>query len=1252
MVLYKRKPIILPDPRPLPPDLNIFVWHIDETGEWFPTYEEYIERLDFYTRHHFTCEITGTSCLTFFEALDSEESQFKFVEEKFPLKLREPIARFLHFNGIRRLDALVEQVYSKFKNDFFPGEIVYLRKAKDSNSSTPQPHEETSAELSTNSSSHTYQQKPYIIKEKVQFNPTYDPVTNEVLIPGYSKYMLVEDDASSSSSFSHRPNNSKRSFIADQSQFYRDRSTFTKHLIKCFFKITLQRASTKMGAPWCVKKEYLMMYGLTMDWPEDMLKFKDDEPALPQLSPPSQVKHLAVKDEVPLNNNDSSNNNEIAPVDELSDKSISKEMKQAKKKQTNKKKKKPKKTKEDKEMEMEVETEAETINTSVGKMEADDLNRAVMNDNDTDIEVDIDEDSINKKGTKTKKRKKTKEKEPNNNKKKKKTKKDKISESDKPEIDNKENKLENNNDQSEVDARDVVENKVESTPAPPPVPVITSIVDDLKLPYTGPPKSGTFHHLYYYNENLELIPITSNPNKFHYFKDFQKILQIYQFLNTFNHQIFLSYFNLDQFITSLKCTDPSELNGELVKITLNRNDEEDVDDDENEVLSTWERNPRIRKLINDKNTCQGRITYKILKSEDASDDVLDNFNNNGSALLIEAFVSLLRLFVNEEGEWTCVINDDYLTNKGFIDKNGTEDEDDDEEDSDELDPIIEKCLNYRNVNWVERLLKRQFNNGHWLIILLGIMQDSSRIAKYSTFIKDFKLKVLPNDISSTQLPRQLWRNFCTQLSLSEKVTALWILVDLVTNYSNDIKTAVDDSMDLCTQIRSERFRISRDLKSESVRLSTLKEEDPTYLEQKEKVDLLQRDKNTLDKRVMEHDLQRLKHLGLDRYGNRYFWFDITGIQLEEEVDGNKTSSSNYHTGRIWVQGPSISTAEFILNITEQEIKKWMKISSDNGKIAATREVFGVYRDDSGVFYQVLDNDTQVELVNSEGVFNSLLELTPIQKKIIDETPECLLLDENQWYSIENFDDFSAFIDWFDTWGRKEHDLLRQYKTVSQLIEDSFKKRHISLAILDEKEIDLLKEFDKNEFFERELDIELNETQRAETEDDRKHLEEEKEQETTLEKIDNDLDDLADQIMKLDDLSKTRKNLNTIAQLEQERDDLLARRQEIVNSQSLGARILARSEKKRNKQLIANKLSKQTEILTDLLNYRHFVMMDDTIKWENHLSKEFLGAPLRKNASFGKRGPNIRLYSIDEKLKNILDETSRTSSPTVMTQSSI
>lgn len=40
-------------------------------------------------------------------------------------------------------------------------------------------------------------------------------------------------------------------------------------------------------------------------------------------------------------------------------------------------------------------------------------------------------------------------------------------------------------------------------------------------------------------------------------------------------------------------------------------------------------------------------------------------------------------------------------------------------------------------------------------------------------------------------------------------------------FSPDIKAAVDDSMELCGQIRSERFKVARELKTEAAVLSNL-----------------------------------------------------------------------------------------------------------------------------------------------------------------------------------------------------------------------------------------------------------------------------------------------------------------------------------------------------------------------------------------------------------------------------------------------
>lgn len=1261
MVLYKRKPILLPDPKPLPLDLNVQVWHIEETGEWFSSYEEFLERFDFYTRHHFTCEITGTSCLTFFQALDSEETQFKYVEDRFPLKLREPVARFLHFNGIRRLDALVEKVYARFKNDFFPGEVVYLRKQKDSSTtssnsqqSTPQPDDMVEINSVGNPGLPQYQyQRRYVIKEKVQFNATINPESREIVMPAHTKYMLIEEAASSN-----------KSFIVDQGQIYRDRSTFTKHLIKCFFKITLQRASSKMGAPWCVKPEYLAMYGLTMEWPKDMLKYKEDEPVVARRSNSANVS---------------------SPESE-------KNKRQSK---------------------------------SSGKS-------------------NTSNDASNKKETK-KKRKPTEVNDSENN----------SSEEDKKKGQNVTSETHSKKRKKEANEEPNTEN-VESVPTPanaePQAVTITSIMDDLALPYQHPP--NIFPNLTYYNEKLKCISLGSTKLS-RPFDSFGKLLQAYQFLNTFGSKICLSHFSLDQFITSLKCTDPYELKGEVVLVNIRtqtskeqeiennglpmKNKAETTTEEDSENPSDWQRNSFIRDMIMKRNS--DKVEYKIVHDDPASDDILDNINHNGSALLIEVFTALLRLFINEEGDWSCIVVENwiiddkgvlmerkdergegeakqkrnahgyFLQDKEKIDnlkdtlkenatevqkesdaKNETNSESDSKSDSDseERDPKLEKCLNYRNVNWIERLTKRQFNNSYWLIILLGVLEDCRHLPMYTEFIDSFIEKIIPKDISATQLPKQLWRNFCRKLSFSDKVNALWILVDLVSHFSPDIKAAVDDSMELCGQIRSERFKVARELKTEAAVLSNLqgdlqaiqeklnktdentpsadgadKKDDsesnsePIDLiiiekkqklieEQDKKVQALQSDKNFLDNCLFENDLQRLKPLGLDRYGNRYFWLDHNGVPFPQYPAGmNETPKSNnslsYHSGRLLIQGPKASSAKFFLNVSDEQLSNWQKIRNSEGISEATREVFGISKTSSGS-YNYVENGIEVELLDSNDRVNPLIELTPIQKKIMDETPSRLLLSPDQWYCIDKLEDLSRIMDWLDNWGRKEHDLLRQIRPIMERIKSSLSLRDhaLSLTAFTKNEEKLLKELENNEFTENELNVDS-----MDVDDKNSGVKSEVDVQVDAEEkreavIDEKLEVIADELMKLDDSSKTRNVLNRIQELEDQRDELLEQKKSIINSQRPGARILARSERKRTKISRGNKVNKQIEILTDLVNYRHFKAMEDVIAWKNVLANSIWGSSLRKNASGNKRSGVIE--TVDDKLKDIVGQTSRTVTP--------
>ena len=1196
MVLYKRKPIVLPDPLPLPMDLNVYVWHIDETGEWFPTYDGYLERLDFYMKHHFTCEITGTSCLTFFQALDSEETQFKYVEEKFPLKLREPVARFLHFNPIKRLDALVEHVYTKFKNDYFPGEVVYLRKTKDftsvpsSSSSGTAGAPGTQANNVTDSRSpsvannggndaanHPQFQKPYIIKEKSQFNATYDPNTGEVLAPPVCKYMLIEDETQNGNGRFQQPSRDAKSFIVDQTAIYRDRSSFTKHLIKCFFKISLHRASSKMGSPWCVKPEYLSMYGLTMDWPADMLQFKDDEP-LPEDSP--------------------------VPEDTDMDNTIGDESRKGKSRGRKRK---------------------GTDASESGKTGRDNT----ADDEDQSPEL-YDIDGAVKGNKKRKGNSKTEE--------------------------------------------EIITTKNEPS-VEPVVNIITSIVEDLELPYQST-RADFIGNFQYYNSRLETITVKDKSSVPHdSFDNFSRLIQTYQFLNTFNERLLLSNFNLDQFITSLKLTDGYEIKGEIVDVQLKNVSAQGIEDDEDIELSEWERNGKVRNMIAQKESNPSNaVSYRIEMSEPADDDIIDNVNSNGTAIIVECFISLLPLFINEKGEWLTIVTEEWLDiadrkdndsndhipnikGENVEQKNGNEDnskdasfhdsEDEDDEDNGE-EERVEKCLNFRGTHWSEKLAKRQFTNNYWLIIVVGILQDSLTVPKYEAIIKPLVSKLLPEGISYTQLPKQLWRNFCRELTFSEKITTLWLLVDMVSNFSPEIKQSVDDSLELSNQIRSERFRITREIKSllGNVSKANPETDQQQIQELHTQADILQNDKSFLDKKLLETDLQRLKSLGSDRFGNKYFWFSLTGVPsttyTKEQLESGDTVLK-YMTGRLFIQGAPRMLAKYLLKVTDQELDDWTKISQTDNKSKATRDVFHIYRHEDGSYRYVDPNtkDTEISLTTINGVILPNVELLPIQRKIIDESPENLIIGDNSWYSVSTSNDVASIINWLDTWGRREHDLLRQFRNTALDIENSIitRNRVIEKPEYITEENSILEQLCDNSLTLAETTLDSNGMLVKETESTEKE-DQESDEDSALNTIDSRLEEIADKIIELEDSSKTRKTLTDIAELVDERDELLEQKEKIENAQRPGARIMARSEKKRSKLSRDNKITNQAELLTDLLNLRHFKTLEDVIAWKNNLAIVTFGCELRKSTSTKKsRIMSDLVPSLNEKVQEVLQHLS-------------
>ncbi|CDK27302.1 unnamed protein product [Kuraishia capsulata CBS 1993] len=83
--------------------------------------------MDHYNTRKFVCEITGNSNFTYFEALQYEKAEMLEVEKRFPEPVREPILRYVQFSTTPRIDQLVDEVYNQFKRDFFPGDFVIVK---------------------------------------------------------------------------------------------------------------------------------------------------------------------------------------------------------------------------------------------------------------------------------------------------------------------------------------------------------------------------------------------------------------------------------------------------------------------------------------------------------------------------------------------------------------------------------------------------------------------------------------------------------------------------------------------------------------------------------------------------------------------------------------------------------------------------------------------------------------------------------------------------------------------------------------------------------------------------------------------------------------------------------------------------------------------------------------------------------------------------------------------------------------------
>lgn len=215
MVLFKRKAVFYLN-NPSIQDEAEDIWVIPQTGEIFTTYESYLQRMDWYKSKRFTCEVSGRSGLSFFDALRSESAGSREVEQAFPDALKGPVLKRVQFSTTSRIDNLVDEVFDDFKADFYPGEIVTVVL-------------DDSQRLNGR------------VREKAKFDEQRDREGN-VVRKAFARYFVRLLD---------RPDEEA---LVDDDHMARDRKIFTKQMLRSFIKNCVTREAWN-GAPWLVKSD-------------------------------------------------------------------------------------------------------------------------------------------------------------------------------------------------------------------------------------------------------------------------------------------------------------------------------------------------------------------------------------------------------------------------------------------------------------------------------------------------------------------------------------------------------------------------------------------------------------------------------------------------------------------------------------------------------------------------------------------------------------------------------------------------------------------------------------------------------------------------------------------------------------------------------------------------------------------------------------------------------------------------------------
>ncbi|RPD82643.1 chromatin remodeling complex protein [Lentinus tigrinus ALCF2SS1-7] len=294
MPTCRRKRVLLTEPSPtlldaLKHDQNREVFYLEETGEIFENYDAYAARMSFYRMKHFQCEVTGKSGLDYFQALESERHEARTMHSRFPDQLKAAVLKAVQWQVMGRLDHLVEAVYDRFKDRYYPDEKVYVdiqgekylaRVVLVYPPKTSAPAQSPAPVASTSTASSPLSDAPMAIHRLAEDLKV--SVKDSIAMDDPAKYVyqvqVLEEEKQPGYGKNHEKNKGKEasrgqwsgSLIDVQSPLMsRDRLAFSKSILRRFIRDCVDRDAA-VASPWTVKPAIAARYGVSNVMPEDI----------------------------------------------------------------------------------------------------------------------------------------------------------------------------------------------------------------------------------------------------------------------------------------------------------------------------------------------------------------------------------------------------------------------------------------------------------------------------------------------------------------------------------------------------------------------------------------------------------------------------------------------------------------------------------------------------------------------------------------------------------------------------------------------------------------------------------------------------------------------------------------------------------------------------------------------------------------------------------------------------------------------